>query len=83
MITGYQLRVARVFLRWSTEQAARHSGVTRRTIERLEQFDGVPPSRSETLEALRRAFERQGIEFVGTPEDGPGVRLWRDRVGEG
>jgi hypothetical protein len=26
---------------------------------------------------LQRAFEVAGIEFVGTPEEGPGVRLWR------
>jgi hypothetical protein len=28
---------------------------------------------------LRRAFEAAGVEFIGTPEDGPGVRLWKKK----
>ena len=42
---------------------------------RLEQHDGVPPSRSSTLMDIRAALEAAGIEFVGTPDDGPGIRL--------
>ena len=26
---------------------------------------------------LRRVFEEAGVEFIGGPGDGPGVRLWR------
>jgi hypothetical protein len=52
-------------------------GVTRQTIQRLEQHDGVPPSRSQTLEDIQRAFESAGVEFIGSPDDGPGVRLVR------
>lgn len=75
MITGSQLRAARALLRWSAETAAKAAGTTRKTIERLEQADGVPSSRTETLVALQGAFEREGIEFIGSPSDGPGVRL--------
>jgi hypothetical protein len=57
--------------------AAERTGVAKRTIERLEQHDGVPPSRSQTLVDLQRAFEAAGIEFIGTPQEGPGVRLWK------
>jgi hypothetical protein len=63
-------------VRWSAEDAAKRAGVTKKTVERLEQHEGVPPSRSQTLMDLQRAFEAAGIEFVGTPEEGPGVRLW-------
>jgi hypothetical protein len=49
--------------------------VASRTIVRLEQFDGIPPSRSSTLVDIRRAFEAAGIEFIGAPDDGPGIRL--------
>jgi hypothetical protein len=49
-------------------------------VERLEQHEGIPPSRSQTLIVLQRAFEGAGIEFIGTPEDGPGVRLWRKKL---
>jgi hypothetical protein len=48
---------------------------TRQTIQRLEQHDGLPPSRSQTLEDIRRALEAGGVEFIGMPEDAPGVRL--------
>jgi hypothetical protein len=26
---------------------------------------------------LQRAFEAAGVEFIGNPEEGPGVRLWK------
>ena len=77
MVTGGQIRAARGLLRWSTTDAAAHVGITRKTVERLEQHDGIPPSRSQTLVDLQRAFEAAGIEFIGTPEEGPGVRLWK------
>jgi hypothetical protein len=56
---------------------AEKSGVARNTIQRLESFDDVPPSRTQSLIDLRRAFEEAGIEFIGSPGDGPGVRLWK------
>jgi hypothetical protein len=77
MVTGGQIRAARGLLRWSTTDAAAHVGITRKTVERLEQHDGIPPSRSQTLVDLQRAFEAAGIEFIGTSEEGPGVRLWK------
>jgi len=57
MVTGGQIRAARGLLRWSTTDAAAHVGITRKTVERLEQHDGIPPSRSQTLVDLQRAFE--------------------------
>jgi hypothetical protein len=62
-------------LRWSGQDAAEKAGVSLPTIKRLEQAEGVPASRSQTLLDLQRAFEAAGVEFIGTPEDGPGVRL--------
>lgn len=44
---------------------------------RLERFDGVPPSHSSTLSQLETALKEAGIEFVGTPEDRPGIRIAR------
>jgi hypothetical protein len=29
------------------------------------------------MEKLREALETAGIEFIGSPEDGPGIRIWR------
>lgn len=77
MISGGQIRAARGLVNWSAEALANAVGVTRQTIQRLEQHDGVPPSRSQTLEEIQRAFETAGVEFIGTPDDRPGVRLAR------
>jgi hypothetical protein len=44
---------------------------------RLEQTDSVPASRASTLMEIQRAFEAAGIEFIGTPDDRPGIRFSR------
>jgi len=75
MITGSQIRGARAALRWTAARLASEAGVGIQTIMRFEARDGVPPSRSSTLMDIRAALEAAGIEFVGTPDDGPGIRL--------
>ena len=77
MIVGAQIRAARALLNWSADDLAARIGITRQTIQRLEQHDGVPPSRSQTLDEIQRTLESAGIEFIGTPDDKPGVRLLR------
>jgi transcriptional regulator with XRE-family HTH domain len=77
MITALQIRAARHALRWSASELAQRSDVAVRTIKRLEQYEGVPPSHAGTLEKIRLTLEAAGIEFIGTPEDGPGIRLRR------
>lgn len=75
MITGVQIRAARNALRWTTEQLAERAGVTSRTIKRFEAIDEVPPSRSGTLSEVQKALEAAGVEFIGSPDDRPGIRL--------
>ena len=79
MIGGAQIRAARALLGWTAADLADQSGVTRFTIQRLEQSNGLPPSRSQTLDEIQRALEAAGVEFIGTPDDGPGVRLVKPR----
>lgn len=62
--------------RWISKDLADHSGVSFASMMRLESFDGVPSSNVRTLEAIKKAFEEAGIEFIGTPESGAGVR-WK------
>ena len=69
-------------LRWTAEALATKAGLGVQTIKRLEQAEGVPSGRAITLMDIRGAFETAGIEFVGTPDDGPGVRL-RARASNG
>ena len=75
MLSSAQIRAARALLRWSAQDLADGSGVGVATIRRIELAEGVPSSNARTLEHLRVALEAAGVEFVGTPDDRPGVRL--------
>jgi len=75
MLTGMQVRAARHALKWTFEQLSNESSVSLRTLKSVEKFDGIPNCRTATLEKIRKAFEASGIEFTGTPEDLPGVRM--------
>ena len=75
LITSEQIRAARAFLRWSASDLADSSGVSTATIKRLEVMRGTPAGQIRTLTAIKQALEAAGIEFVGSPEDAPGVRL--------
>jgi len=75
MLTGAQIRAARAALGWTVVVLAEKAGVASKTILRLEEVDGVPPSRSSTLMDVQSALEAAGIEFLGTPDDAPGIRL--------
>lgn len=79
MITGSQIRSARAALRISAVELASRAGVGEQTIKRFEGSDGVPPSRSATLLIVKKTLEAAGIEFIGAPEDAPGIRLHKIR----
>jgi transcriptional regulator with XRE-family HTH domain len=76
LITSDQIRAARSLLRWTGKELAEKSGVGFSTLMRLETEVGVPNAQAKTLEALRRALEEAGIEFIGTPDSQAGVR-WK------
>lgn len=75
MLTSIQIRAARSALGWSAENLGKRSGVSRRTIVSMEAAEGVPSANTSTLEAVRKALEAAGIEFIGSPEDRPGIRI--------
>ena len=75
MISSAQIRAARALLRWSALDLAEKSKVGVATIRRIELTDGIPSSNARTLDSLLKTLEMAGIEFIGTPEDAPGVRL--------
>ena len=75
MITSDQIRAARALLKWSAEDLAKEAGVGIATVRRFELDKGVPSGQVRILGALKTTLEVGGIEFIGTPEDCPGVRL--------
>ena len=76
MITGSQVRAAKALLRWSGDELAKKAGIAISTIRRIEAEDGVLLSANiKTIEAVQRALEHAGVEFIGTPDQQPGVRL--------
>jgi len=75
LITSAQIRAARGFLNWSRQDLAEKSSVGFSSMMRLESAKGVPSANIKTLTAIKKTFEEHGIEFIGTPEDAPGVRL--------
>jgi len=77
VISGAHIRAARGLLGLTSRQLSAHSGVSWATIKRFEEADGIPPSRSGTLERVKAALESAGIEFIGDPVTSPGVRLRR------
>lgn len=80
MISGGQIRAARALLGLSAVELGKVANVGWATIQRFEAVEGIPSSRSGTLERLKSALEEAGIEFIGDPVTSPGVRLRSDRA---
>ena len=76
MITSGQIKAARALLGLTVADLAKLSGIGFTTMVRMESADGIPAGNVKTLTAVKAAIERAGIEFIGTPESGAGVR-WR------
>ena len=53
------------------------SSVSVSTIKRIETSEGFIKATPANLKLIRETLEAAGVEFIGSPEDGPGVRLWR------
>lgn len=76
MITGAQVRAAKALIGWSGNDLAEKAGVGLSTIRRIEGCDGLLEAASiKTLQAIQKALELGGVEFLGAPEDNPGVLL--------
>jgi DNA-binding XRE family transcriptional regulator len=76
MISVEQIRAARGLLGWSQTQLAKAAERSLPTIKRLERDDGEGPSVSEDVrDAVQRALEKAGIEFIAENGGGAGVRM--------
>ncbi len=59
--------------RWSQQELAAAAGVGLVTIHQL--GAGISRPRNATLDVVKRALERAGVEFIDENGGGPGVRL--------
>jgi DNA-binding XRE family transcriptional regulator len=69
-----QIRAARGLLGWTARGLAEKIGVHRNTVSNIEVGRYAPP---DTMAAIRRAFEKAGVEFTNGKR--PGVRLRKKR----
>ena len=76
-MTGAQMRGARAMLGWSAGQLVTASKVSLATVQRAESTDGPVRMTAANVDAIRRALEDAGIEFISENGGGPGVRLRR------
>ncbi len=56
------------------------SGLSERTLQRMEAAEGVPVGLSRNLELVQKTLEDAGIIFIDEDEEGPGVRLRKSRT---
>ncbi|MEY4120401.1 MAG: hypothetical protein RLZZ472_791 [Pseudomonadota bacterium] len=75
MITSGQIRAARALLDWTRSELSEKSGIGISALMRFESADGVPAGNIKTIDAVKKTFEDVGVEFIGSPDDRPGVRL--------
>lgn len=73
-ITTAQIRGARGLLDWSQAELSRRTGISTTSIGNIE--SGNTQARDSTLQLIRTAFERSGVDFVGLE----GVRLQSDFI---
>ena len=74
MITSGQIKAARALVGMTAAKLAVLSGVAYTTVVRMESSDGIPSGQVKTLDAVQKVLEEAGVEFIGTPESGAGVR---------
>ena len=70
-----QIRAARALVRWSAEDLAREFAVSVATIRRAELTDEQTLMNAANDQAIRRALEAAGVEFIDGNGGGAGVRL--------
>jgi hypothetical protein len=81
VITGLQIKLARLALKWPAQQLADRARLGIATISRAESSEHeVPRLTAANLFSIQRVLEAEGIVFVDdgeqSPRGGPGIR-WR------
>lgn len=70
-----QIRGARSALGWSAYRLGEQAGLSLRTVQTIETDGGELKVRKSSLLAIKTVLESAGIEFIGTPDEGPGIGI--------
>ena len=73
MLTGHEIRQARQLLRWGKDNFSRKSLLPMTLIEAVEISDVPAWLTDEQEAAIRRVFEKAGVEFI--PETGGEIAM--------
>ena len=73
LICAAQVRAARAWLNWTQDELAERSGISQKSIARLELERSVPYA--STLVKLRQTFEAAGVQFQFDGMIGKGICL--------
>lgn len=76
-VTGEQFRAGRILVGWTAAELGEKAGVSYPTVQRIDATRGAVSGRHSTIEALRKALEGAGVEFLeeGDAASGPGVAM--------
>ena len=75
MLTSEQIRAARAMLRIEQKALAEMAGISLETVKRIERMPGAVSAYASTVDAIARALESAGVEFIAGNGGGCGVRL--------
>ena len=80
-MTPGQARAARALLKLGVRDVAELAKVTPNTVSRVEQDEAGPRGpQPVTIEAIKRAYENAGVQFIPENGGGAGVRLAKPRA---
>ncbi len=79
-LTGRQIAAARALLGMMQPELAERANISTGTLKRMEASEGAAPGFANNVEAIRRALEAAGVEFIAENGGGAGVRLRKARA---
>lgn len=74
-VTGRQIAAARALTGISQAELAATAHISVPTLRRMEASEGQAAGLPNNVDAIRRALESAGVEFIAENGGGPGVRL--------
>ncbi len=78
-VTGRQVAAGRALIGMAQGDLAEAARISVPTLRRMEASEGAATGMANNVEAVRRALESAGVEFIPENGGGAGVRLKKER----